>query len=292
MLALGFHFLKNFDHYEILRGLAGVGDYHLKTEFSRAKIDIHDLFISKKLIAPSDIISYLKTAHVNTPQLSSPSAETTETVEDLSDSKTEHSTPTTPNEKDTPIINTMFDFPAFVSSQHALAKYIVDNNLITLVPSQAAFIVQGRNERELTKNQEKKQPRQNDYDPVVEPAPDSAYLVNTPKTSSQVHSTQKSALKTKSKTPHSKKKLHFNLDTVSEEVIDACHISPHEKKDNIITLDDTHHQEKGEFIQFPKRKISMKGKPKYKTSVVECNCECGTCDSVEDMLGCEWQKRC
>lgn len=542
MLALGFHFLQNFDHYEILRGLAGVGDYHLKTEFSRAKIDIHDLFIPKKLIAPSDIISYLKTAHVNTPQLSSPSAATTETVEDLSDSKTEHSTPTTPKEKDTPIINTMFDFPAFVSSQHALAKYIVDNNLITLVPSQAAFIVQGRNGkycvtlfpketcqcpstttcfhilaakmsigqepiekrpvvslRVLTKNNRKrvdkksgkKQPRQNDYDPVVEPAPDSAYLVNTPKTPSQVHSTQKSpqksALKTKSKTPHSKKKLHFNLETVSEEEIDTCPISPDEKKDNIITLDDTppgkkrkldfpsppisieieqekkqpwigtltqvdkktisdskcltsdivnyaqnilskqfpliqgfqntcyapvfcnqqkkwlsetsftptqapavqiHHTghshwvtsltkqsnevylldsmydtlttsseiqlsqiyshgkkrllvklpevqkqtnsidcglfaianavefcftsfsggihvefdtellrehlviclEKGEFIPFPKKKISMKGKPKYKTSVVECNCECGKCDSVEDMLGCEWQK--
>ncbi|CAC5401141.1 unnamed protein product [Mytilus coruscus] len=48
--------------------------------------------------------------------------------------------------------------------------------------------------------------------------------------------------------------------------------------------------EKGEFIPFPKKKIGMKGKPKYKTSVVECNCECGKCDSVEDMLGCEWQK--
>ncbi|CAC5423718.1 unnamed protein product [Mytilus coruscus] len=48
--------------------------------------------------------------------------------------------------------------------------------------------------------------------------------------------------------------------------------------------------EKGDFIPFPKKKISMKGKPKYKTSVVECNCECGKCDSVEGMLGCEWQK--
>ncbi|CAC5399410.1 unnamed protein product [Mytilus coruscus] len=146
MLALGFHFLQNFDHYEILRGLAGVGDYHLKTEFSRAKTDLQDLFIPKKLIAPSDIISYLKTKHVNKPQLSSPSTVMTETMEDHSDSKTEHSKPTTSDEKDSPIINTMFDFPAFVSSQHALAKYIVDNNLITLVPSQGAFIVQGRND--------------------------------------------------------------------------------------------------------------------------------------------------
>ncbi|CAG2246623.1 unnamed protein product [Mytilus edulis] len=261
--------------------------------------------------APSDIISYLKTAHVNTPQLSSPSAETTETVENLSDSKTEHSTPTTPKEKDTPVINTMFEFPAFVSSQHALAKYIVDNNLITLVPSQAAFIVQGQNgkycvtlfpkktcqcpstttcfhilaakmsigqepiekrpvvsRRVLTKNNRKrvdkksgkKQPRQNDYDPVVEPAPDSAYLVNTPKTPSQVHSTQKSpqksSLKTKSKTPHSKKKLHFNLETVSEEEIDTCPISPDEKKDNIITLDDTPPGKKRK-LDFPSPPISI-----------------------------------
>ncbi|CAG2237568.1 unnamed protein product [Mytilus edulis] len=268
-------------------------------------------WVLEQFEAPSDIISYLKTAHVNTPQLSSPSAETTETVENLSDSKTEHSTPTTPKEKDTPVINTMFDFPAFVSSQHALAKYIVDNNLITLVPSQAAFIVQGRNGkycvtlfpkktcqcpstttcfhilaakmsigqepiekrpvvslRVLTKNNRKrvdkksgkKQPRQNDYDPVVEPAPDSAYLVNTPKTPSQVHSTQKSpqksALKTKSKTPHSKKKLHFNLETVSEEEIDTCPISPDEKKDNIITLDDTPPGKKRK-LDFPSPPISI-----------------------------------
>ncbi|CAC5381169.1 unnamed protein product [Mytilus coruscus] len=140
-----------------------------------------------------------------------------ETVEDHSDSKIEHSKPTTSDEKDSPIINTMFDFPAFVSSQHALAKYTVDNNLITLVPSQGAFIGQGRNAKIsigqepiekrtlinlglLTKNNSKrvdkksgkKQLRQNDYDPVVEPAPDSAYLVNTLKTPSQVHPTHKS----------------------------------------------------------------------------------------------------
>ncbi|VDI33695.1 Hypothetical predicted protein [Mytilus galloprovincialis] len=200
---------------------------------------------------------------------------------------------------------------SFVVDGKLLAKYIVDNNLITLVPSQAAFIVQGRNGkycvtlfpketcqcpstttcfhilaakmsigqepiekrpvvslRVLTKNNRKrvdkksgkKQPRQNDYDPVVEPAPDSAYLVNTPKTPSQVHSTQKSpqksALKTKSKTPHSKKKLHFNLETVSEEEIDTCPISPDKKKDNIITLDDTPPGKKRK-LDFPSPPISI-----------------------------------
>ncbi|VDI45223.1 Hypothetical predicted protein [Mytilus galloprovincialis] len=148
------------------------------------------------------------------------------------------------------------------------------------------------NRKRVDKKSGKKQPRQNDYDPVVEPAPDSAYLVNTPKTPSQVQSTQKSpqksALKTKSKTPHSKKKLHFNLETVSEEEIDTCHISPHEKKDNIITLDDTPPGKKRK-LDFPSPPISIEIEQEKKTTM-ECNCECGTCDSVEDMLGCEWQK--
>ncbi|VDH90725.1 Hypothetical predicted protein [Mytilus galloprovincialis] len=86
------------------------------------------------------------------------------------------------------------------------------------------------------------------------------FPVNTPKTPSQVHSTQKSpqksALKTKSKTPHSKKKLHFNLETVSEEEIDTCPISPDEKKDNIITLDDTPPGKKRK-LDFPSPPISI-----------------------------------
>ena len=34
-------------------------------------------------------------------------------------------------------------FPPFNTSEHALAKYVIDNNLISLVPTQGAFIVQG-----------------------------------------------------------------------------------------------------------------------------------------------------
>jgi hypothetical protein len=35
MLVLGFHFLQTFEHFEIMGGMAGIGDYHLKAEFSR-----------------------------------------------------------------------------------------------------------------------------------------------------------------------------------------------------------------------------------------------------------------
>jgi hypothetical protein len=41
-------------------GLSGVGDYHLKPEFSRASIPSDELVLPKKLVAPSEIIEYLK----------------------------------------------------------------------------------------------------------------------------------------------------------------------------------------------------------------------------------------
>ena len=61
MLVLGFHFLQTFEHCEIMRGMASIGDYHLKAEFSRASIPLEEMVLPKKLVAPSDIISYLKT---------------------------------------------------------------------------------------------------------------------------------------------------------------------------------------------------------------------------------------
>jgi hypothetical protein len=60
MLVLGFHFFKNFDYFEVMRGLSGVGDYHLKPEFSRASIPSDELVLPNKLITPSEIIEYLK----------------------------------------------------------------------------------------------------------------------------------------------------------------------------------------------------------------------------------------
>ena len=48
MLVLGFHFLQTFEHFEIMRGMAGIGDYHLKAEFSRASISPEELVLAKK----------------------------------------------------------------------------------------------------------------------------------------------------------------------------------------------------------------------------------------------------
>ena len=48
------------DYFEVMRGLSGMGDYHLKSEFSRASIPSDELVLPKKLVAPSEIIEYLK----------------------------------------------------------------------------------------------------------------------------------------------------------------------------------------------------------------------------------------
>ena len=65
MLVLGFHFLQNFDYFEIMRGLAETGDYHLKAEFSRAAIEANDFVLPKRLVAPCDIIDYVKNNNMN-----------------------------------------------------------------------------------------------------------------------------------------------------------------------------------------------------------------------------------
>jgi hypothetical protein len=44
----GFHFLQTFEHFEIMRGMAGIGDYHLKAEFSRASIPPEELVLPIK----------------------------------------------------------------------------------------------------------------------------------------------------------------------------------------------------------------------------------------------------
>ena len=51
-----------------------------------------------------------------------------QTVQNSPEHTSDHDTPTT----DT---ITEHSFPSFVNSQHALAKYVLDNNLITLVPT-------------------------------------------------------------------------------------------------------------------------------------------------------------
>ena len=43
-----------------------------------------------------------------------------------------------------PSPNQPYTFPSYVTNQHALAKYVVDNNLITLALTHSAFDVHGR----------------------------------------------------------------------------------------------------------------------------------------------------
>ena len=63
-----------------------------------------------------------------------------------SDTNIVQNSPEHTSDHDTPTTDTITEhsFPSFVTSQHALAKYVLNNNLITLVPTQGAFIVQGR----------------------------------------------------------------------------------------------------------------------------------------------------
>ena len=49
MFVLGFHFLQNFDYFEVTKGLSGMGDYHLKPEFSWASIPSDELVLPKKI---------------------------------------------------------------------------------------------------------------------------------------------------------------------------------------------------------------------------------------------------
>jgi hypothetical protein len=44
--------------------------------------------------------------------------------------------------------------------------------------------------KRVDKKSGKKQPKPNDYEPIVEPAPDSAFVTNTPKTPSSILSTK------------------------------------------------------------------------------------------------------
>jgi hypothetical protein len=63
-----------------------------------------------------------------------------------SDTNFVQNSPEHTSDHDTPTTDTIIEhsFPSFVTSQHALANYVLDNNLITLVSTQGAFIVQGR----------------------------------------------------------------------------------------------------------------------------------------------------
>ena len=76
--------------------------------------------------------------------------------------------------------------------------------------------------KKVDKKSGKKQPRPFDYEiePIVEPAPDSVYLGNTPKTpktpASVIKNIKTPTPNSTSKAPVSKKKLQFNLEPIYE----------------------------------------------------------------------------
>ena len=158
-VVLGFHFLQNFDYYEILRGLSGTGDFHLKSEFSRAYIPPDEIIIPKKVVCPNDVIDYIKNLK-NSVSQSENHLTPNQVSEAVSSDKTGYSSDITDNVQSADnIVNNnqteinyedhvsvnLNEFPVLDKncSQQTLARYIVENNFISLVPSQGAFVVQG-----------------------------------------------------------------------------------------------------------------------------------------------------
>jgi hypothetical protein len=52
LLTLWLYYLQNFENYEISRGRSGIGNYHLKKEFSGAYIFRQMLYFQKKIVCP------------------------------------------------------------------------------------------------------------------------------------------------------------------------------------------------------------------------------------------------
>ena len=157
LLALGFYYIQNFENYEILRGRSGMGNYHLKAELKRAFIPPSDLILPKRVVCPDEVIEYLKNEkplhQVEKLIPDTPSDNKQEIVEqtpvnteiasvNIKDDKTVIKKECDDTVNQAPVIN----FPVFNtdSSQHSLARFIVENNLITLVPQQGVFIVNGQ----------------------------------------------------------------------------------------------------------------------------------------------------
>ena len=131
-----------------------MGNYHLKSEFRRAFIPPSDMILPKKIVCPDDVIEYLK--NVKPLSLENNLQDDTSETSKIIKQTDEHAEITTELgvKNDSPLITDdiivektpMVELPVFNSdcSQQSLARFIVDNNLITLVPQEGAFIVQGR----------------------------------------------------------------------------------------------------------------------------------------------------
>lgn len=61
MLLSLFH-LQNFYLVEIQRGRAGLGNYKLKSKFKEARLDKDEIRIPHKIVAPDEIIQYVKSS--------------------------------------------------------------------------------------------------------------------------------------------------------------------------------------------------------------------------------------
>ena len=151
LLALGFCYIQNFENYEILRGRSGLGNYNLKKEFSRAFISPSDVIFPKRIISPDEVIEYLKNDkplfQSNSFQSDTDPLGNLNSQEIIKQTNSDENTSTNQVklENNEVIVNQqpVIEYPTD-SSQHSLARFIVDNNLITLVPQQGAFIVNGR----------------------------------------------------------------------------------------------------------------------------------------------------
>ncbi|CAG2237061.1 unnamed protein product [Mytilus edulis] len=151
LLALGFYYIQNFENYEILRGRSGLGNYHLKKEFSRAFISPSDVIFPKRIVSPDEVIEYLKNDkplfQSNSFQSDTDPLGNLNSQEIIKQTNSDENTSTNQVklENNEVIVNQqpVIQYPTD-SSQQSLARFIVDNNLITLVPQQGAFIVNGR----------------------------------------------------------------------------------------------------------------------------------------------------
>ena len=151
LLALGFYYIQNFENYEILRGRSGLGNYHLKKEFSRAFISPSDVIFPKRIVSPDEVIEYLKNDkplfQSNSFQSDTDPLGNLNSQEIIKQTNSDENTSTNQVklENNEVIVNQqpVIEYPTD-SSQQSLARFIVDNNLITLVPQQGAFIVNGR----------------------------------------------------------------------------------------------------------------------------------------------------
>jgi len=134
-----------------------MGNYHLKAELKRVFIPLSDLILPKRVVCLDEVIEYLKNEkplhQVEKLIPDKPSdnkqgiIETTPVNTEITSVNIKDDNTVIKKEYDetvnrAPVIN----FPAYNTdrSHQSLTRLIVENNLITLVPQQGDFIVNGQ----------------------------------------------------------------------------------------------------------------------------------------------------